>query len=113
MNLLITRHDKIGDFCITLPLFKAIKEQYSNTKVTALVSKVNFEFAKNIEFIDDVILYDKNDLEKTLQNIKDKKFDASISCFIDTALGKCFLKVELKKELHLLQKLLKYFLIKE
>ena len=97
MNLLITRHDKIGDFCVTLPLFKAIKEQYSNTKVTALVSKVNFEFAKNIEFIDDVILYDKNDLEKTLQNIKDKKFDASISCFIDTALGKMLFKSRIKK----------------
>ena len=97
MNLLITRHDKIGDFCVTLPLFKAIKEQYSNTKVTALVSKVNFEFAKNIEFIDDVILYDKNDLEKTLQNIKDKKFDASISCFIDTALGKILFKSRIKK----------------
>ena len=97
MNLLITRHDKIGDFCVTLPLFKAIKEQYPNTKVTALVSKVNFEFAKNIEFIDDVILYDKNDLEKTLQNIKDKKFDASISCFIDTALGKILFKSRIKK----------------
>ena len=97
MNLLITRHDKIGDFCVTLPLFKAIKEQYSNTKVTALVSKVNFEFAKNIEFIDDVILYDKNDLEKTLQTIKDKKFDASISCFIDTALGKILFKSRIKK----------------
>ena len=97
MNLLITRHDKIGDFCVTLPLFKAIKEQYPNTKVTALVSKVNFEFAKNIEFIDDVILYDKNDLEKTLQNIKDKKFDASISCFIDTALGKMLFKSRIKK----------------
>ena len=96
MNLLITRHDKIGDFCVTLPLFKAIKEQYPNTKVTALVSKVNFEFAKNIEFIDDVILYDKNDLEKTLQTIKDKKFDASISAYIDTALGKMLFKSGIK-----------------
>ena len=97
MNLLITRHDKIGDFCVTLPLFKAIKEQYPNTKVTALVSKVNFEFAKNIEFIDDVILYDKTDLGKTLQTIKDKKFDASISAYIDTALGKMLFKSRIKK----------------
>ena len=96
MNLLISRHDKIGDFCVTLPLFKAIKEQYPNTKVTALVSKVNFEFAKNIDFIDDVILYDKNDLEKTLQTIKDKKFDASISAYIDTALGKILFKSRIK-----------------
>ena len=66
MNLLITRHDKIGDFIVTLPLFKAIKEQYPKTKLTALVSKVNFEF-KNINFIDDVILYDKDNLENTLK----------------------------------------------
>ena len=70
MNLLITRHDKIGDFVVTLPLFKAIKEQYPNAKLTALVSKVNFDFAKNIDFIDDVILFDKNNLSKT-KNISD------------------------------------------
>lgn len=88
MNLLITRHDKIGDFVVTLPLFKAIKEQYPNTKLTALVSKVNFEFAKSIDFIDDVILFDKNNLKATLEQIKSKKFDASISAYIDTTLGK-------------------------
>ena len=32
MNLLITRHDKIGDFVVTFTTFKAIKEQYPNTK---------------------------------------------------------------------------------
>ncbi|MFA7084668.1 MAG: glycosyltransferase family 9 protein [Arcobacteraceae bacterium] len=96
MNLLITRHDKIGDFCVTLPLFKALKEQYPKIKITALVSKVNFKFAQNIEFIDDVILYDKNDLKKTLQTIKEKKFDASISCFIDTTLGKMLFKSGIK-----------------
>ena len=97
MNLLITRHDKIGDFLVTLPLFKAIKEQYSSVKLTALVSKVNFDFAKNIDFIDDVILYDKNDLNKTLQEIKSKNFDASISAYIDTSLGKLLFKSRIKK----------------
>lgn len=97
MNLLITRHDKIGDFVVTLPLFKAIKEQYPTTKITALVSKINYKFAKDIEFIDDVILYNKKDLNKTLQDIKAKKFDASISAFIDTELGKILYKSGIKK----------------
>lgn len=97
MNLLITRHDKIGDFVVTLPLFKAIKEQYPNTKLTALVSRVNFDFAKTIDFIDDVILFDKNDLKTTLEKIKEKKFDASISCYIDTTLGKLLFKSRIKK----------------
>ncbi|MCB9097658.1 MAG: glycosyltransferase family 9 protein [Arcobacter sp.] len=97
MNLLITRHDKIGDFVVTLPLFKAIKEQYPETKLTALVSKINFEFAKEIEFIDDVILFDKNDLAKTLKEIQSKKFDASISAYIDVVLGKILFKSRIKK----------------
>lgn len=97
MNLLITRHDKIGDFVVTLPLFKAIKEQYPKTKLTALVSKVNYEFAQEIDFIDDVILFDKNDLSKTQKEIKSKKFDASISAYIDITLGKILFKSRIKK----------------
>ncbi|MEZ4693112.1 MAG: glycosyltransferase family 9 protein [Aliarcobacter sp.] len=97
MNLLITRHDKIGDFVVTLPLFKAIKEQYPKTKLTALVSKVNYEFAQEIDFIDDVILFDKNDLSKTQKEIKNKKFDASISAYIDISLGKILFKSKIKK----------------
>ncbi|MGB5919244.1 glycosyltransferase family 9 protein [Arcobacter sp.] len=99
MNLLISRHDKIGDFVVTLPLFKAIKEQYPNTNITALVSKINFEFAKKIDFIDDVILYDKENLDITLEQIKLKKFDASISAYIDMALGKLLLKSGIKKRI--------------
>jgi ADP-heptose:LPS heptosyltransferase len=97
VKLLITRHDKIGDFVVTLPLFKAIKEQYPQTHITALVSKVNFEFAQSIEFIDEVILFDKENLTTTLKQIKEKKFDVSISCFIDTTLGKLLFKSGIKK----------------
>lgn len=99
MNLLITRHDKIGDFVVTLPLFKAIKEQYPSTKLTALVSKVNFDFAQNIEFIDDVILFDKNNLSQIKQEIKSKKFDASISAYIDTTVGKLLFGSGIKKRI--------------
>jgi len=97
MNLLITRHDKIGDFILTLPLFKAIKEQYPQIKLTALVSKVNFKFAQKIEFIDDVILYNKENLSSTIYEIKSRKFDASISAFIDMELGKMLFKCGIKK----------------
>ena len=96
MNLLVTRHDKIGDFIVTLPLFKAIKEQYPNVKLSTLVSKINYDFAKNISFIDDVLLYDKNDLKNTLKSIKSKNFDASISAYIDTTLGKLLFQSGIK-----------------
>ena len=87
MNLLITRHDKIGDFLVTLPLCKAIKTQFPTTKITVLVSKINYDFAIKLPFIDDVILYQKDDFFGMLKLIRAKKFDASISAFIDTRLG--------------------------
>jgi len=85
MKLLITRHDKIGDFVTILPLLKIIKSQ-RNHHITVLVSKVNYELAQSIESIDDVILYTK-ETGTLVKQIKAKKFDVSISCFIDTHLA--------------------------
>ncbi|MSN96542.1 glycosyltransferase family 9 protein [Campylobacter sp. FMV-PI01] len=86
MKLLITRHDKIGDFILTLPMIKLAKKRLPNSFVAVLVSKVNYEFAKKISFIDEVILYDENPF-KLSKTLKKYKFDISISAFIDTNLG--------------------------
>ncbi len=113
MKLLITRHDKIGDFVVTLPLVKAIKEQYPNTHITVLVSKINFSFAQEISFIDDVILYDKEDFLGTLKNIRAKKFDASISGFIDTRLGWLLFLSGIKKRISPATKIAQIFFNKK
>ena len=96
MNMLITRHDKIGDFVVSLPMFKVLKTQRPQLRLFALVSKINYEFAKNVNFIDEVILYDKNNLEKTLEDIKKAKIDVSISAFIDTSLAWLLFKSRIK-----------------
>ncbi|AYQ56987.1 glycosyltransferase family 9 protein [Bathymodiolus thermophilus thioautotrophic gill symbiont] len=87
MNILITRHDKIGDFITTLPLIFAIKNHYPKAKVFTLVSSVNFELAQQIDYIDGVILYDKNHFWQTKKSIKNANIEVSISAFIDTQLG--------------------------
>lgn len=87
MNLLITRHDKIGDFIVTLPLFKAIKVSKPEIKIFALVSKINYDFAKEMDFIDEVILYEEDDFFSTLKRVRKAKIDLSISAFINTKLG--------------------------
>ena len=90
MNILITRHDKIGDFVTMLPLCKVLKEQ-TNHKVVMLVSKVNVALAKELDFIDDVIEY-TDDTKALIKTIKSYKFDVSISGYIDTILGKVLFK---------------------
>jgi len=87
MNILITRHDKIGDFVTSLPLYYVVKKAYPHAKVCALVSKVNLELAKQVDFIDEVILYDKDNFWLTLRNIRAANIKVSISAYIDTKLG--------------------------
>ncbi len=95
MRLLITRHDKIGDFVLTLPMIKLAKEQIKEVKIIVLVSKVNFEFAKSIDFIDEVILYEKNPL-LLAKKIKEKNIDIAISAFTDTRLAFALLLARIK-----------------
>jgi len=85
-TILITRHDKIGDFVLVLPLCKAIKEQCPDMRIGVLVSKVNYEFAHSIEFIDFVILL-SSDFRKTVSDIRSESPDISVSCYIDSRLG--------------------------
>jgi ADP-heptose:LPS heptosyltransferase len=70
-------------------MFKVLKEQ-TNHKLFALVSKVNYEFAKNFDFIDEVLLYEEKPLKL------DKRIDVSISAFIDTKLGLNLLRSGIK-----------------
>jgi len=87
VNILITRHDKIGDFVTSLPLYYVVKKANPHAKIYALVSKVNLELAKQIDFIDEVILYDKDHFWLTLRNIRAVNINVSISAYIDTRLG--------------------------
>jgi len=113
MNVLITRHDKIGDFIVSLPMFKVLKNQRKDVKTFALVSKINYSFAKEISFIDEVILYDLNNLAKTLSDIKKAKIDISISAFIDSSLGYLLFKAGIKKRIAPATKLAQIFFNKK
>jgi ADP-heptose:LPS heptosyltransferase len=85
MNILITRHDKIGDFITILPLLKIISS-HTKHRVTVLVAPINYGLACHIDYIDDVIVYTPNSLQ-LVQEIRRHNFDVSISCFIDTRLA--------------------------
>lgn len=87
MTILITRHDKIGDFITALPMCKVLKEQ-TNHKIVMMVSKVNVQLASQMDFIDDVIEY-SDDSFTMIKRINDIKPDVSISGYIDVHLGLC------------------------
>jgi len=87
MTILITRHDKIGDFITALPMAKILKEQ-TNHKIVMLVSTVNVLLAKSFYFIDEVVEYTDNTY-LLVKKIRSIKADISISAYIDFHLGFC------------------------
>lgn len=86
-NILITRHDKIGDFVVALPMFQCLKAARPELHLVALVAKVNLSLARELSYIDEVIEYDPENIGATLAAIKKAKCTVSISAFIDTQLG--------------------------
>lgn len=111
MNVLVTRHDKIGDFITVLPLLKILKYN-TNNRVIVMVSKINYDLACSINYIDDVILYSDN-LYKNISEIKNRKIDVSISCFIDNKLGVTLFLSHIKTRISPATKLAQFFLIKQ
>ncbi|RLA25813.1 MAG: lipopolysaccharide heptosyltransferase family protein [Gammaproteobacteria bacterium] len=85
MNILVTRHDKIGDFITILPMLKILKTNTGH-RVIVIVAKINYDLACSIDYIDEVILYTQ-DSWKLSKEIRQQNIDVSISCFIDNHLG--------------------------
>ena len=106
-TILITRHDKIGDFITTLPMAKVLKEQ-TNYKIVFLLSSVNIPLAKNIPYIDDVIEYSTN-ITTLLQRINKHKPIISISGYIDFRLGLCLFLARIKTRIAPATKLAQIF----
>ncbi len=107
MKILVTRHDKIGDFVTMLPVCKVLKEQTYH-KIYMLVSKVNVPLAKELDFIDGVIEYSSNKKE-LIKQIKSHNFDVSISGFIDSDLGYILWRSKIKKRIAPATKLAQVF----
>jgi ADP-heptose:LPS heptosyltransferase len=86
-TILITRHDKIGDFITSLPMAKVLKQQ-TDAKIVFLVSKINISLASKFDFIDEVVEY-SDDSFTLLKRLNKIKADISISAYIDFHLGLC------------------------
>jgi ADP-heptose:LPS heptosyltransferase len=81
MKILVIRNDKLGDFMLAWPAISLLKQQYSNSIITALVPSYTKPIAQLCPWIDNVIIDDSNSAVKLAKAIKQRQFDASISLF--------------------------------
>ncbi|MGQ0286360.1 glycosyltransferase family 9 protein [Pasteurellaceae bacterium 22721_9_1] len=87
-NLLVIRNDKLGDFILIFPALALIKQSTPHIKITALVPKYTAPLAEICPYIDDIIIdatdkKNSTEFNRTLQQIKQAKFDAVISFVSD------------------------------
>ena len=85
MNILIVRNDKIGDFITALPACYILKQHMSDCRITVLINPINQSIAEACDFIDDIIVDDKQQNSFTLgKQLKTYHFDLSFTLFSNT-----------------------------
>ncbi|MEJ2414285.1 MAG: glycosyltransferase family 9 protein [Sulfurimonas sp.] len=85
MNILVVRNDKLGDFITALPAIYVLKNYDRKNRIVVLVSPLNKALAESCEFIDEVIVDEKESSVFALASkIKESNIDASITLFSNT-----------------------------
>ncbi|MEW6075314.1 MAG: glycosyltransferase family 9 protein [Candidatus Omnitrophota bacterium] len=58
-NILLVRNDRFGEFLLNIPAFRALKETFPHSTITAVIDPYVKELARGIEYIDAVIEWKK------------------------------------------------------
>ena len=78
-KILIVRNDKIGDFVLSLPAIKSLKQSCPDLEISVLVPEYTQPIASMFSYIDQVLIDDKEDSVNILSNlIESEGFDAVI-----------------------------------
>lgn len=85
-KILVIRNDKIGDFMLAWPAFALLKKQYPKVEITALVPQYTAPLAEQCEWIDKVLIDNKEtsfikDIFNLSKKIRMNNYDVSISLF--------------------------------
>jgi ADP-heptose:LPS heptosyltransferase len=58
-NILVIRNDRFGEFLLNIPAIRAVKETYPDAKIILAVNEQVKELARAIEYIDNVVIWNK------------------------------------------------------
>jgi ADP-heptose:LPS heptosyltransferase len=77
-KILVFRTDRIGDLILTCPTILTIKQNFKNSKITLVTSVKNFDYAKNLNLFDKLIIFPNKGIinkVKFMRNLSKEKFD--------------------------------------
>lgn len=87
MNILVVRHDKIGDFVTALPACFIIKQHFPHCQLSVFIAPINHSIAKLCPFIDHIIIDDGKNSLKLAQQLQKHHFDLSFTLFSNTRIA--------------------------
>lgn len=105
-RLLLIRIDAIGDFIIFSPMLKYYKKLFPNHSITLIVNKLNKDLAEKYDFIDEIIIFNREKyrknpflIRKLFIKIKKANFDITIyPTFSREIIGDLLVKISNAKE---------------
>lgn len=88
-TILLLRHDRVGDMVFSTPLFKALKKNFPDARLTVLASQRNYEIIENNPNVDEILIY--NRIGWFIKEVRKRRFDFVIDSFLDYELKTAFL----------------------
>ncbi|MGD8796162.1 MAG: glycosyltransferase family 9 protein, partial [Thiohalophilus sp.] len=91
-KILIVRNDKLGDFMLSLPVFKFLKQSLPGCTLHALVPEYTRDIARACDSIDDIIIDPGKQASpykqwQLVQTIRNQRYDGVITLFSTTRIG--------------------------
>ncbi|MCU7493679.1 MAG: glycosyltransferase family 9 protein [Ignavibacteria bacterium] len=77
-NILIIRLSSLGDILLTTPLLRSLKRLYPEKKIDFLIRNEYADILKFNPYVNDVLLYKRDDNKALFKLLKEKKYDAVI-----------------------------------
>ncbi|MDD5432862.1 MAG: lipopolysaccharide heptosyltransferase II [Candidatus Omnitrophica bacterium] len=84
-RILIVRTDRIGDVLLSTPVIKALRVEFPSAYIAMMVSPYAREIVEDNPYLDEVIIFDKDNLHKNWissikfsRNLKKKSFDLAL-----------------------------------
>ena len=73
-NILVIRNDRFGEFLLNIPAIRALKETYSQAKLTLAVNPLVRELAVDVEGVDEAVVWN----EPFRKSLRKQKFDLGV-----------------------------------
>ena len=101
-HYLFFRTDRIGDFLLSSILFKSIKRNDPDSKITVIGSEKNYYYIKTFDFIDTVIQYPSSFFKKIIFFFKIRKNKYKLIGALDGKKRSIYLSILIKSKIKVL-----------